>query len=139
MLCHSVIVMKKVPHAIKMAVVDSANFEWRLRRAQKRCLKEKFRLSSESTSIPIPPEIIKAQTTRFNVQLSWYPIKLFGNREKPALQNALTEWKIDKNRALCTLCPGRKQKNIKIIPSASMIQVNRATSLSMEEICRSLE
>src|SRR6056297_3102291 len=53
---------------------------------------EHFCRISAMTINPIPPLIIRKQISRLISQLPPYRVKLSGNRENPALQNALTEW-----------------------------------------------
>ncbi len=57
-----------------------------------------FSLMSQNTKNPIPPTIIKDIITRFTTTSPLQPMRLSEKIEKPALQKADIEWKIEAKR-----------------------------------------
>jgi len=75
------------PAAIKLAVAIITTFACR-----EKCFILLKVIISEITGKPIPPSTIKVMNTKFRGISEPKLSRLFENREKPALQKALTVW-----------------------------------------------
>jgi len=114
-----------VPATTRIVVPINISFVCRRRRSHIRGhVPYQFWRRSSITGKPRPPATISAPTVRITTGSPWAPTRLSSNGERPALQNAETEWnsayqaavhggKVNSQRTSSTANPSPSMRNTK--------------------------